>query len=108
MRVQLKAVRYAKSFPGTVIIPMRQVSRWAEPQPFDLLVLRPFAWPRLVEVRANQWRTGKASTVDLAQLPGISYHKQIWKFDDGETTPQIRQWQHEQWMHLDNPWDGVE
>ena len=105
-RTSRKAIRYALSFPGTVVIPLYQVSRWATPQPFDLLVLRTTYWPRFVEVRANAWRTGRASTVQLAHLPGESYHKQIWRLDDGQTTPTIRQWHGTAWIYQENPWES--
>ena len=109
-RVVAKAIRYALSFPGTAVIPLYQVSRWATKQPFDLIVFRETYWLRVVEVRANAWRTGRASTVALAALPGDAYHKQIWKFENGCATPQIRQWvEHEQhWCHQDQPWEGEE
>src|SRR3990167_1753850 len=104
-RVQHKAVRYALSFPGTVVIPLYQVSRWATPQPFDLLVLRPLYWPRFVEVRANAWRIGRTSTVTLSRLPGEGYAKQIWQLKDGQTIPTIRQWQGSEWKPQDTPWE---
>lgn len=104
-RIQRKAIRYALTFQGTVVIPLYQVSRWATPQPFDLLVLRQTYWPRFVEVRANAWRTGRASTVQLASLPGEGYARQIWRFRDQHLTPDIRQWHGTAWQPQDTPWE---
>ena len=102
-----KAIRYARSFPGTRTITMYQASRFATPQPFDLLLFRPTYWPCLVEVRTSQWRTGRASTVELAQLPGEGYHKLIFRFNPRQTVPDIRRWdQHTQiWVTQDHPWE---
>lgn len=102
-----KAVKYAESFPGSVVVPIYQVSRWAQPQPFDMIVLRSFYWVLLVEVRTNQWGTGKASTVQLAQLPSISYRRQIWRFRDGKNMPDIRRWDGTKWTYQEQPWEDT-
>lgn len=105
-RVQLKATRFALSHPNTVVISLYQVSRWAQQQPFDLLVLRAGYWPRFVEVRSGQWRTGRPSTVQLSRLPGEGYMKQIWLMKARETTPHIREWDGTTWAYREHPWES--
>lgn len=107
-RIFRKAVAYAKLTPGVVTIPLYQVSRWAQEQPFDMLVLRPGCWIRLVEVRFGQWRTGKPSTKALAALPGRYYAKQIWMFPEGAATPKVREWTGEAWLMRPSPWWNVD
>ena len=102
-----KAVAYAYTFPNTVVIPLYQVSRWAQPQPFDAIVFRAGYWPRLVEVRSNAWGTGKPQTKQLAGLPGEGFYKQLWRFSDGLFIPDIRQWNGTAWIGTDKPWDEV-
>jgi len=104
-RTFAKAIRYALSFPGTVAIPLYQVSRWAAPQPFDVLLLRPTYWPRFVEVRTTAWGVSKPQTRTLAALPGESYHKQIWLFERGTQTPRLREWQEIAWKPINHPWE---
>ena len=100
-----KAVRYALTFPGTVVIPLYQVSRWAQPQPCDMILLRPTHWPRFVEVRTTTWGVSKPSTRQLAALPGDSYLKQIWRFRRGTTIPDIRLWNEKFWVVQQQPWE---
>ena len=88
-----------EAIADTRIIPLYQVSRWAQAQPFDALLLRPGYWPRFVEVRTNQWGVSKLQTRTLSQLPGDGYFKQIWLFKRGCTTPLIRQWDWERWVY---------
>ena len=109
-RAELKAVCYVlEAYPTTAkVVRMYQVSRFARPQPFDLLVLRDRYWPRFVEVRSNQWRTGRESTEQLAVLPGEGYHKQIWLFRNGSKIPEVRQWDGAIWVLKDNPWSDAE
>lgn len=104
-RTFAKACRYARSFPGTVLIPIYQISRFAQPQCFDMLLLRPTHWPRFVEVRTTQWGVSKPSTRQLAALPGDGYLKQIWRFRRGATTPDIRVWNEAAWIVQNNPWE---
>ena len=107
-RTQLKAFRFATSFPDTTCLIMHQASHWATPQPFDLILFRPTHWIRLVEVRANQWGVARPQTRALAALPGEEYMRQIWCFKDRCQVPQIRQWDGKEWVHQDNPWEGGE
>ena len=107
-RTELKAIAYLQTIPKTTHIRLYQTSRFASPQPFDLLVLRNRYWPRFVEVRSNQWRTGRVSTEQLAALPGEGYHKQIWLFRDGSKIPEVRQWDGAIWILKDNPWLDAE
>ena len=107
-RVQRKAVQYALTYPGVKVLPVYQISRWAQPQPFDLIVFRPNCWLIFVEVRANQWRTGRPSTVELTQLPGEGYHKQIWMFPDHAMIPQIREWNGREWVSQAHPWEAID
>ena len=100
-----KACRYALSFPGTVLLPIYQVSRFAQPQPFDLLLFRPTHWIRLVEVRTGQWGVAKPQTRTLAALPGEMYRKQLWRFQDRQMTPDLREWQEDAWNTITNPWE---
>ena len=99
-----KAVRYALSFPGTVVLPLYQVSRWATAQPFDMLVLRPTHPPLFVEVRSNQWGVNKPQTRLLTALPGVGYQKHIWMFKDGAQQPHIRGWNGTAWVPRVQPW----
>ena len=107
-RTELKAIAYLQTIPKTTHIRLYQTSRFASPQPFDLLVLRARYWPRFVEVRSNQWRTGRASTQDLTRLPGEGYQKQIWCFRNGAVTPNVRQWNGREWVRKDSPWSDAE
>ena len=92
-----KAMAYAKAtYPKGALIPLYQVSRWAQPQPFDLLVLDFDAPALLVEVRTNQWGVAKPQTRTLAKLPG-RVRKQIWLFDRGQTVPRVRTWDGMTW-----------
>ena len=100
-----KAMRFALSFPGTTTIPIYQVSRFAQPQPFDLLLLRPDCLARLVEVRTDLWRVAAPQTRALSRLPGMVV-KQIWRFKRGATIPDIRQWSGSAWIYQDHPWEG--
>lgn len=108
-RTMHKARRYALSFPGTQFWPWYQPPRWATAQPFDVLLVAPNRWPKFVEIRTNQWRTGNASTKALAAMPGEGYHKQVWMFRNGETCPQIRAWDDttKSWVSMDDPWHTV-
>lgn len=103
-----KAVAYAESFPGAKVIPIYQVSMWAQNQPFDILLLRQTYMPRLVEVRTNQYGLRKPSTVALAALPGDYVSKQIWMHKDGKEGFTIREWDQDQceWIFKENPWEG--
>ena len=103
-----KAMRYALSFPGTVAIPLYQVSRWATPQPFDLLLFRPGYLVRLVEVRTTAWGVAKTNTRQLAALPGTYYLKQVWRFRSLCTLPDIRQWMEPGWLWQVAPWSSEE
>lgn len=104
-RVFRMARAWAEEFPSVVVLPMYQVSRFAQPQPFDMLVLRKDYQPLLVEVRSNQWRTGKASTVNLARLPGFGVHKQIWMHSDGKKGFKIREFINDDWVVKEQPWE---
>lgn len=103
-----KAVAYAETFQGVVVIPMYQVSRYAAPQPFDMLLLRQTYMPRLVEVRTNLWGVSKGSTIQLASLPSDYVAKQIWMHTDNKDGFKIREWDQDQceWIHKENPWEG--
>ena len=105
-RVQRKAASYANSFPGVKVLVWRQPAWFATEQPFDVLVLRQGFWPCFVEVRANQWRVNRKSTRELAGLPGEMYHKHIWRFRNGQATPEIREWSGSAWLLKDSPWDN--
>ena len=107
-RTELKAVDFLATIPNTAPIRLYQRSRFATPQPCDLIALRAGFWPRFVEVRSNQWRTGRDSTWQLAALPGEGYHKQIWLFRDGQVTPSVRQWNGREWVRKDSPWSDAE
>lgn len=106
----LKAKRYALSFPYTQWWPWYQPPMWSTAQPFDVLYVAPNRWPLFVEVRTNSWRTGNASTKALAGMPGEGYHKQIWRFKDQHTIPDIREWDNttNTWIPMDTPWHAVE
>ena len=106
-RTELKAIKYLHTVPNTAHIHLYQTSRFASPQPCDLIVLRDRYWPRFVEVRSNQWRTGRASTETLARLPG-ELHKQIWLFRNGSLTPEVREWNGREWASRAAPWDDDE
>lgn len=97
-----KAVAYAHAiYPKAVIIPIYQIGRFAQPQPFDMLVLDFDAKPVLVEVRSNAWGVSKPQTKQLASLPGL-VQKQIWRFRDGSQQPDVRLWMNEHgWVDLD-------
>ena len=89
-RTQRKAIaRLHQLYPDAVVLTMAQASRFATPQPFDLLVFRPWHPVLLVEVRTNQWGTGKPQTKQLASLPGIM-ERQLWMYTDGCLDPRIR------------------
>lgn len=105
-----KARQYAATFKGTVWLVWYQPPMWATPQPFDAMLFIPNQYTRLVEVRTNQWRTGNASTRQLASLPGHGFLKQIWMFSDGKTVPQIRAWDDttRTWVRMDTPTQTVE
>lgn len=107
-RTERKAIAYLATVPNTAHIHLYQTSRFASPQPFDLLVLRDRYWPRFVEVRSNQWRTGRASTKTLAALPGEGFHKQVWLFRDGWLRPEVRQWNGREWAYRASPWEEAE
>ena len=104
-RIQRLAVAYAYTFPNVLVLTIYQVSRWATPQPFDLIVFRTGRWPRFVEVRSNQWRTGKASTKQLAHLPGEGFHRQMWLHRDRREGFKVRSWDEttQRWLPMDNP-----
>ena len=103
-----KARRYALSYPGTTFLAWYQPPWYAAPQPFDaMLFLAPF-YPRLIEVRTNQWGISKPSTRQLAALPPDGIVKQIWRFKDRYLSPDIREWSGTAWVHKDYPWDGCE
>jgi len=88
-----KALAYVKAtMPGAEVIPFHQVSRFAQAQPFDCLVFQPNQSLLLVEVRSNQFRINVPQTQHLASLPGKWYRKQIWRFKNGESVPDIRTW----------------
>ena len=105
-RTVLKAIRYARTFPGTECLPIYQVSRFAQEQPFDLILFRPAHWLRLVEVRSNTWQVGKPQTRHLAALPGEGYFKQCWRFRDRQEVPEIRQWNGQEWQWVSHPWEA--
>jgi hypothetical protein len=105
-RVQRKAIQYALTWPGVIVRPLYQPAWYATPQEFDLMIFRPTYWIRLVEVRANQWRTGKSNTVALTKLPGEMYHRQIWLFRDQAMTPLIRAWNGVDWISQEHPWEN--
>lgn len=107
-RTELKAVAYLNTIPNTAHIRLYQTSRFASPQPCDLIALRDRYWPRLVEVRSNQWRTGRRSTQQLTRLPGESFHQQLWLFKDGCMIPEVRQWNGREWVSKDHPWSDAE
>ena len=107
-RTERKALAYLATIPNTAPVRLYQVSRFATPQPFDLLALRTGYWPRFVEVRTGQWRTGRESTKALTLLPGEGYHKQIWRFKKGATVPDVRQWNGREWTHRASPWEEAE
>ena len=96
-----KAMKYANTFPDVFVMPIYQVSRWAQPQPCDMIVFRTGHMTRLVEVRSNQYGLSKQSTRQLSQIPGDFYIKQVWMFKDGEKEPFIRQWDGEDWSYVD-------
>ena len=104
-----KARKYASTFAGSVWLPWYQPARWATPQPYDAMLFAPNHWPRLVEVRTNQWRTGNASTKQLASLPGHGFVKMIFMFKDGETVPKIRAWDDttKRWVRMDTAMQTV-
>ena len=92
-----KAMAYAKAtYPTAYLMPIYQVSKWAQAQPCDLILMDLDAWPILIEVRTNYWGTNKPSTRTLAHLPGL-VTKQIWRFQRGQTIPDIREWTGHQW-----------
>ena len=86
-------------------MPIYQISRWAQPQPFDLLILDLDACPILVEVRTNQWGVSKPQTRTLATLPGL-VSKQIWMFPDGQMLPNIREWSEQ--IGTKGHWERIE
>lgn len=87
-----KAIAYAKSlWPKATLLTMYQPTRFAKPQPFDLLVLEYDQAPMLIEVRTNQWGVAKPQTRQLAGLPGL-VTKEIWLFRRGHQHPSIRRW----------------
>lgn len=91
---------YAKSvFGKAYLMPIYQVSRFAQPQPFDLMICEYDRVPILVEVRSNAWGTGKPQTKQLACLPGLM-ERQIWMFTDGHSVPRIRRWTGLDWQEL--------
>lgn len=94
-----KAMRFAKSrYPKAYVLPIYQVSRWAHPAPFDMLILEFDHRPMCVEVRTNQWGVAKPQTRQLATLPGL-ITKEIWLFRRGEHIPTIRRWTGHTWEH---------
>ena len=96
-RTFAKALRYAKfRYPKAYLMPIYQVSRWAQPQPCDLIIYEFDVPPILVEVRTTQWGVAKPSTRQLARLPSLCT-KQIWRFRPGETLPDIRTWRDDAW-----------
>jgi len=100
-----KAVKYALTFKGVFHIPIYQISRFAQPQPCDMIIFREGFLARLIEVRSNQYGVSKKSTIQLSQIPGINL-KQIWMFKDGESVPTVRQWnEHDAWDWKDDPWE---
>lgn len=105
-RTVAKALRYLGGFPPTHVILLHQASRFATPQPFDLLLLRSGHWPRFVEVRTNAWGVAKPQTRTLSRLPGDGYFRQVWRFKDGQDTPDLRQWDGSAWRSLASPWEG--
>ena len=103
-RTELKARRWAEG-QGALYLAWHQAPRWATEQPFDGLVLKATQWPVCVEVRSNAWRTGDPATVQLSRLPGEGYHKQIWRFQDGTDTPDIREWRGDTWQPVATIWE---
>ena len=101
-----KLMAYALTFPGVQVVPIYQVSRFAQPQPFDAIVFRNGYMIRIVEARTNQWGVSKTSTRQLSQLPGEYYHKQIWMLKDRWPAPLIREWNGEDWVSKSNPWES--
>ncbi len=88
---------YARAlYPKAYLMPIYQVSRWAQPQPFDLLIFEFDHRPICVEVRSNQWGVNKPQTKTLSTLPGTIF-KEIWLFKDGEQIPTIRRWDGRTW-----------
>ena len=67
-RTVLKAFRYVTQWPDTRFLTIYQPSRYAKPQTFDAIVCREGSPLLLVEIRSNQWRTRRASTVALAKF----------------------------------------
>lgn len=107
-RTERKAVAYLQTIPNTAHIRLYQTSRFASPQPCDLIAFRAGYWPRFVEVRLEQWRTGRDSTKRLAALPGEGFHTQIWMFHRGDVQPHVRQWNGREWVRKDGPWSDAE
>ena len=105
-RTFAKAMRYAMSFPDTVALPIYQVSRFAQPQPCDVLLFRPDRLVRLVEVRTTQWGGRKPQTRRLTQIPGLGHLAQLWRFRRGTTLPDIREWTGTAWVLKDHPWES--
>lgn len=92
-----KALRFAHAlYPNAYVLPIYQVSRWAHPQPFDMMILEFDHRPICVEVRTNQWGVSKPQTKVLAHLPGCVF-KEIWMFQRGQAYPAIRRWDGTAW-----------
>ena len=95
-----KAVAYAKAvYPKATILPMYQISRFAQPQPCDMILLDFDALALLVEDRSNAWGVGKPQTRHLAGLPG-KVEKEIWMFQDGHQQPRVRRWMEGSWLDV--------
>ena len=96
-RTFAKALRYARhQYPKAYCLPIYQVSRRSQPQPCDVILFDFDASPLLVEVRTNQWGVSKPQTRTLASLPGL-IRKQLWRFQRGQTVPEIREWSGTYW-----------
>ncbi len=100
------AVAYARTIPNVRVLPLYQVSMFAQPQPCDMIVLREGYNPIFVEVRTNSYGLNKPSTLALSALPDSGIVKQVWMHKDGEKGFVIREWDSlsASWLYKDSPY----
>lgn len=99
-RTQQRLVRFLLAhYPFSRIVPMYQVSRWAQAQPWDLCWFRPGKPITLVECRTGAWRLRAGSTQELSTLPGTGFGREVWCWS---TTQRV--WLRRYWDWAEQQW----